>query len=283
RNKSPLSLRRRKTMKNRVKSNIIVSIVLSIVCSSIYIFANHAREQPSEVATSVKVNLASTKSTYMLGETVPIDVEVQNIGDADIQLSGVSPQSGFVKILISNGRDGFLQYTNGAWGNAFTSAKTISRGQTVSSRASILLNALMETRHLNDTAGRELTKDKIPSSYAFPSEGVYYLKAALLVGKNQVESSPIQITVTKPIGQDLEVWNKIKNRPDVAFLMQEGQLTSDDKKADFLAEVDEIIETYPDSLLATQMKEGREKVRLTEDKRAKSKELIRQRQNSNPN
>jgi len=58
-----------------------------------------------------------------------------------------------------------------------------------------------------------------------------------------VDSEPIAITVEEPIGEDLEVWNRIKNDGKFAFFIQ----------------VEDILQKYPRSIYAAPLRRSLEK------------------------
>lgn len=259
-------------MKNKI---IFLSFVLSLVGISFYIFPAYAQNDSTDLLNSLKVNIKSLKSTYVPGEAVLLDVEIRNEASSDIRLHGTDVQSGYVKILISNSQEDFKEYTSAAWGNKNQPGKTLKAGQIVTSQAPILANARPESYR----------EDKVMTGYAFPEAGVYYVKAVLFIPREEnpikIESQPIHITINEPVGEDLEVWNKIKDRNDIAYFIQEGQsiAQSDEAKEKFIQEIERIIENNPNSPLISKMKQSLEKFRVNEEKRKELLENLKQRKN----
>ena len=267
-------------MKNKI---IFPNLLLVLLGVSFYIFSAYAQSSPANLSSSLKVNVKSPKSAYILGEVVPFNIELRNEGLSDIHLSGTDAQSGYLKILISNSQAEFKEYTNSAWGNKKQPKKVLEPGQAVMSQATVLSNAKPEISHLNANAAERASKGKIMTGYAFPEAGVYYIKAVLIIpGENliKIESDPISITINQPVGEDLEVWNKVKNRSDIAYFIQENQFyaPNDEAKENFLQEVRQIIENNPNSQIVSQIKRSVDEFRAREAKRKEFIEKIKQRQ-----
>jgi len=78
-----------------------------------------------------------------------------------------------------------------------------------------------------------------------------------------VDSEPIAITVEEPIGEDLEVWNRIKNDGKFAFFIQEGgiqaQVYERDLRDAFQKQVEDILQKYPRSIYAAPLRRSLEK------------------------
>lgn len=267
-------------MKNKIIFSSFFFVLLSI---SLYIFSAYAQNDSIELPNSLKVSVKSQKSVYILGEVVFLDIELRNEGASDIRLHGFDAQSGYLTLLISDSQGDFKEYTNAAWGNNKSKPKTLKAGQTVMSQATVLANAITEVSHLNIDAAKRASEGKIKTNYAFPKAGVYNIKAVLSVPSEssiKIQSTSIQITVNEPVDEDLEVWNKIKNRSDIAYFIQENQSIADnnEEKEKFLQEVKQIREDYLNSQLAGQIKQSVEKFHANETKRKKFMEKLRQSQ-----
>lgn len=75
--------------------------------------------------------------------------------------------------------------------------------------ATILWNGKIDVSGLNELAAKEKLKGKITTEYALPTPGVYFLKGLPYFGENgtPIESDPIQILVSEPVGDDLKIWS----------------------------------------------------------------------------
>lgn len=265
-------------MKNKI---IFSNLLLALLGLSFYFFSAYAQSISVDLSNSLKVNIKSPKSVYILGEVIPINVELRNEGSSDISLNGTDAQSGYLKVLISNSPNDFKEYTNAAWGNKKQPRKTLRAGQRVQSQATVLVNVVPEVSHLNEDAAKRESKGKIMTGYAFPKAGVYFIKTVLHIpGENPIilESDSIQIMVNEPVGEDLEVWNKIKDRADIAYFLQESQSIAHnyEEREKFAQEVEQIAKKHPTGTLASQINRSLEKFRASELKRKEFRDNLRQ-------
>lgn len=235
-----------------------------------------------ESTNNLTVEIKQLKSSYILGEIVSLDVEIKNQSEFDTYLFGTDVESGYLQILISQDGYTFKKYSNGPWGNKDKRGKVIKPSEIIKSTATVLSNVLPGTSGLSDSAILRFKDKQIMTVYAFPKPGDYYLKAVLGIpsedGNREFESKPIKITITKPIGEDLQVWNLIKNRGDFAHFIQNGQLVdfkSPEKQAKFQQEVEEILNTYPNSFYASSLRQSLDKFKANETKLLEFQEKIK--------
>jgi hypothetical protein len=215
----------------------------------------------------LQIAVAPSKNSYLLGETVFLDFEVRNNSSTDIQVRGLDLDSNYVKVFIASPGEEYKQYTHsrikeGRWW-------IFKAGQVVKSRAGILWNFSPKETSTN---WKEMEKTHILNNYAFSKPGVYSIKAVLGVPNNEnpieVESKPIQIIINEPVGEDLEIWNKIKDRADIAYFIQEGEFKASKpvERAKLQGEVEQIINKYPTSLISNQMRKSLNKLKTNEEK-----------------
>jgi len=133
--------------------------------------------------------------------------------------------------------------------------------------------------------GKEEGDKQILSFYAFSRPGVYSVRANFgyysKEGRIMIESKPIQIVINEPVGDDLEVWNIIKDREDIGFFIQESYFrTSNTLEAKkLMQEIEQISLKHPNSLIANQAGQSLEKFRANDTiiksalKKAKSNQL----------
>lgn len=106
-------------------------------------------------------------------------------------------------------------------------------------------------------------KQDVPAT-AFTEPGVYRIKARfnpIIKGEKNsgfIYSDPIQITLEKPVGEDLIVWDKIKENGDIAYFIQEGYPRIPEYKAEdraaFLKMVEQIVIDHPNSFYAESLR-----------------------------
>lgn len=235
-----------------------------------------------ESTNNLIVKVKQLKSSYVLGEIVPLDIEVKNQGDLDAYLFGTDVGSGYLHILISQSGDTYKKYSNGTWGDKKTKGKVLKPSEIINSTATVLSNTVPDVSGLSDTAISHFKNKQLMTAYAFPKAGDYYLKAVLIVpsedGNIEISSDPIKIIIKEPAGADSQVWNLIKDRSDFAYFIQNGELVdfkSPEKEAKFQQGVESIINKHPDSFYAESLKASLEKFRASEEKRKAFEEKIK--------
>jgi hypothetical protein len=231
-------------------------------------------EQPN-----LDVKITPSKLSYIQGEVIVLDVEVTNNGSSDIFVKGADVRSGYLNTFIASDDQKFKQYTPGGV-RGKTSGFYIKPGQTIKSQATVLWNKKPRPQEL----GAVYAKDLIKTDYAFPEPSVYLIKASLLIpGETRIviESVPIQIVVNEPVGNDLKVWNLIKNKPEIGYFLQQDEFRTykDDEKEKLLKEVKQIAEEYPHGILSNQLGQSLEKFRESEKRRKEFLENLKQRKN----
>lgn len=253
----------------KIRNNILVAVVGIFVGS-----ASSAQEQ-----RGLKVKISPLKSSYTQGEVVTLDVEVANNHSSDIFVKGADAESGYLKILIASADQKFKQYSHSGWIQGHK-GKAMKPGETVKSQATLLWNFSPVHRFVNTARFQE---DYIMTDLAFPESGVYFIKAVLIVpGESQtrIESSPVQIVINPPLGEDLTVWNKVKDNAELAYFIQEGEIRSpkSEEQEKFIKEVEQITVNNPNSFLANQIRNSLVKFRESEAKRKEFMENLKQRQ-----
>jgi len=255
-----MSLREEK-MKKRL--SIISSLVISV--GFLIVFGiDHTRNNAQQLASSgsdLRVRVSVPKTDFILGETIILNTEVENIGKSNLLLRGADVGSGYVKLFRAGGDLKYLQYAHSGWGTKKTGMITIKAGEVIRSQASMLWNF----SPLGRVANLDSVKDNlIVSNLAFDTAGVYQLKAVLVIPGDpqiRVESEPIPIRITEPLADDRKVWDLIKENGDLAYFIQEGELQNENgrRKERLLTIVRKIIREHPESLLAAQVRASLEK------------------------
>jgi hypothetical protein len=213
--------------------------------------------------------VTSDKATYVLGEIVRLHFEVMNDSDKLVRLAyRPDVSTGYLKVLIATPGNEFGLYNNTSWGRTEYKGPILQPWQSFSSDASVLWNSKPSIPRPED--------GKILTDYAFPTTGIYLVKAVLTIPDKdsstklkKIESQPVQINITEPTGEDLAVWNQIKDSAEIAAFIQRGSfLTSKDQEEEELVKlVEQITEVYPRSFLAQQIKEKLQTFRTSKEKR----------------
>lgn len=219
----------------------------------------------------------SNKETYLLGESVKVEFEFINKDETPIIVSKFGVDSGGLKIFIANENGEYNEYMASTWGR-----------QT---------GALLSLKPTQSHKFEEVTIlwKSIAKPYAFSEPGIYFIKGVSYIGEDatSIESEPIQIVVNEPIGDDLEVWNRIKGNRQIAYLMHNDEFNTSqlgdkfdinkNEDKDKLAEqVKRIVEKYPNSLYSEYLKRSIEKYKKSEVRRRESRKQFQDNQEKKP-
>ena len=217
----------------------------------------------SNSTQKLKLTVNTSKKTYKLGEVIDFSLSLKNESNQTISFLDVfGTGTGYLKIQISQNGENFVDYDYPSWGSLDISGAETSLKPNESSEAS----ANILWKWLGDN----------PSKFIFSNLGVYYIKARYSTiiegeGDNLMKSEPIQIIITEPVGEDLEVWNKIKDDGEFAYFIQEGDIHIPSYKTDerekFLDKVEQIINQYPNSFYAESLRQSLTKFRADEVER----------------
>ena len=249
---------------------------LSILVAVLFFFGlvemGKAHEQQ---ALDLQLSLKSEKTTYFLGQPIPLLIELDNLsGNAIILPDTFDPVYGSLKISVhDDDRNVDFEYMNPNWGILEPSGLVrIGANEKLENRVQLL---------------SRVKADKSPA-YFFQSEGTYDLTASYqiqLTGgvANEVESQPIKVKLVKPVGENLKVWEKIKDNAEIGYFMQWSDFTipfyRDKDRLRLQDEVEQLIRTYPDSLYSDYLRSNLEKYRASEEKR----QVFRKKALSEPN
>ncbi len=258
-------------MKNKIVFSILGVLVMVALIVILGKGVNAVKQSKNDLPLILKVS--SEKQTYILGEVVKLNFELINKGDKVIKIP-LRPDvsTGYLKVWIALDGQEFNRYHNSSWGRMEHGGPTLQPGQSFNSQATILWNSKPDTLNLNP----DVAKGRIMNDYAFPKAGVYFIKAVASITGDapmKIESEPIQIVVNEPVGDELKVWNDIKDSGEIASFIQRGSfLTSkDEEEKNLVKRVEQITQSYPNSFLVGQMKQKLEKFRTGEEK---SKEML---------
>ncbi|HBR56860.1 MAG TPA: hypothetical protein DEA22_05235 [Blastocatellia bacterium] len=231
---------------------VVVSVGQFII---VHKWAIAGNEPLQDYAIKLEINLE--KPIYALGESVTLNIRIANTGDSPITLPNTpNVYAGYLNIWIARRGDEFRRYNSQSWGIREMPGIILKPDQPHQTKATLLWNGRPQI--LNPHS------DIIPTDFAFPDAGVYFIKAVVTIpdrksadDRTRIESQPIQITVSEPFGEDLEVWNQIKDSGEIASFIQRGSfLTSnDEEEAKLVKNVRQLVERYPNSFLSNQMKQ----------------------------
>jgi len=178
--------------------------------------------------------------------------------------------TGYLKLYIASSDQQFKKYFDSNWKRGKMPGVTPGAGQSKKSQTDILLWNFSPANRFSNL--EEFDKSHIMTDYAFLKSGVYFIKAFLIIPGQHLEKmeiKPLQIVINEPKGEDLEVWNKIKNEGEVGYFIQHGSVRTDKEKV--LQSVEKILQEYADSYLTDGLTQKLEKFHSGEQRR---KELI---------
>lgn len=220
--------------------------------------------------TDLQLKVESSKDTFMLGEPIMLDVELLNTSGKDLVLVNTfDPTYGSLKIYSRSGQKS-VEYMNPKWGilelNGITKIKA---NEGLSNNVSVL--ARLEPENV--------------AKFFYTKAGTYSVKVSYEIRypgqeKAQVlESDPIELRIVEPVGDDLTVWNRMKNNGAIGYFIQHGDThilsykTEERKK--LKEEVEQIIEQYPDSFYAASLTDSLANFNAAEAQREQRLETLR--------
>lgn len=252
----------------KFKVGTVLIILAGFLAAGTIAWAVSSDTAPSTVDRNVTLKVFPEKKTYSLGEIVRARFNVSNDNESPISLPyRPTVLSGYLEVWIAYHNQQFQRYKNSSWGRLEGSGVTIPSGGAFVSDATVFWN---NKPHVS-------TEDRaILTDYAFPKVGSYKIKAVLSIPDEEspdvmrkIESEPVELTFTEPVADDLIVWNLIKDSGDVAYFIQQEETPSyrDKKAQDLTHKLERIVQDYPNSSLAGQIKASLEKFRADELRR----------------
>ncbi len=256
-----------------MKFKYIAIVVAAIVCvyGSVTVKSQLVTQN---IIVSGKIN----KENYLLGESVLINFEVINRGNTAVQIPKLWAENA---VYISPDGKNYRKTSRGKWELMLVNIPKITlepeQSYTYEDIRIVSGGQKSDYSHLNPKAAKKQSEinDKIDTEYAFPKAGKYYIKGVF----GTIESEPIQITIEEPQGEDLEVWNKIKDDGNFAYFIQEGEVLIPNYKpkerAEFKRKVEDIINQYPNSFYVQSLNQSLDKFKANEAKRIAFEEKIK--------
>jgi hypothetical protein len=260
-------------------------IILGLLVFLVWGIAEVANTQSLE-NTKLEIKLSFPRTSYITGEVANVNFEVKNKTDKILTVeNSITSKSGYLHLFISKETDkDFKEFVGVGKGQSDIIYKNVAIKPNGSLNHSEIIywNAAPK---ISDSIAADVkeraTKGKLLSDYAFSEPGVYYVKATcwihFITQSNPIlfESKPIKITITEPEGEDLEVWNKIKDNGNFAYFIQEGDMLIPSYKSEerdkLQAEIEQILADYPNSFYSTSLRQSLSKFKTSE---AKRKEFI---------
>lgn len=250
---------------------------IKIVCiSAVVLLALLGIFQIKFVSASSEVEITVTvpKNEFRLGEIVPVDIGVKNTTNVPLQAS-VSP---CIKVTSKkdNAYKSYSPPRNSFAVDGYDAPLILRPQQKVLTQESIFWNYKPQVSHLNKDAARPETENRILSDYVFSESGTYLIKGCTAFLSNEkwkvVDSDPIEITITEPTADDLQVWNLLKRNGNIGYFLQAGDIPrtfqyKTEEREVLLKEIDSLLKEYPNSFYAASLRQSLDKFRASEAKR----------------
>lgn len=256
------------------KKNLTLIVSVFVLISSIaltVVFAQSKSDQNAKLSFQVKTN----KSLFVLGEPVRLETQIFNDSKNSVKVQPVIEN--LFRLFISKDGKTFVNFVTpkSARFDGIINFRTLESGQTSTTNIMILWHGKPDYSGLDDKRKswyQERDKNlMIVTDYAFPESGIYFVKfkSNMLneVGEEvSVESEPAQIIINDPTGEDLEVWNKIQGKQEIALLMQGAFLDNQEKNSKMVQEVENILTDHPYSIYSSYLRQGLDKLKTAEKK-----------------
>ena len=236
------------------------------------------------------LQVKTDKSSYTLGEAVNFEIEFQNTGTKDVAVWKNADEAGVIEILIAKNDNDYRKYVFGGIVNG--RLILLKPNDSISFQKTGLWNGKPDYSHLNADAARSLDRAdrRVLTNFLFQEPGTYYIKVHSSYKQAddikdytkhsiEIESEPIKITITEPVEEDLEVWNKIKDDDDIGYFLQEGDfkvpIYMTKERENLRQKVEQLLINYPNSFYAKPFKQNLEKFQADGEKRKAFAEKIK--------
>ena len=271
-----------------MKNNKAIAIFLVLLSCLLIVFINSESKigYSQSKNTNFSLSLNTPKQTYILGEKIQLDIKVEKQLQEVIVPQSSKARCGYLKIQVANETRNYKDYFGPKWQTENCEVVLpLNDNEAFKVKESLLWNVKPEVSHLNKDAAKRKSKGRIMTDYVFPEIGTYYIKTVLSFPDDiqpKIESEPIKIIIEKPVGDDLEVWNEIKDDGGIAYFIETGNfLTSYSKTEErdkLQQKIERIINTYPNSFYTESLRNSLRKFQAIEAKRQEFLQKIRQQQ-----
>ena len=265
-------------------------LTIATICFSlIFLLLQIACTRSASSQTKLELEITASKPSYMVGEFNSFNFEITNKSNERVFFANaLGAGTGYLKVFISKGDNNFKRYVGPRWGkdDAIPGVLTLKPNESVKNTTTIFWNVkpVISNSSPPDVIKRA-TEGKILADYAFPEAGTYYVKASYTIffAKQAnpiiIESEPIKVIIEKPVGEDLEVWNQIKDSSNFAYFIHEGDFLipsyKPEERAKFQEEIEQILIDHPNSFYASSLRQSLDKFRANEAKRLEFQEKMK--------
>lgn len=199
--------------------------------------ANESQTSTNE-ESGLRLNLATNKQRYVLGEPISLTLTIQNVQDSPKSLHMLlEPHYGVVWTQIRYENDEYENYSGPGFGTAdyiLGKPSSLAPGKQLVERRKILYEPL---------------EDDPKKFYALSRAGNYSLRMVLdnIVPNQRLTTTAVQIEVVEPTGLDKQVWRLLQTEEAASFL--HNGYVSNPKQV--IANFNAILVQYPNSFYAS--------------------------------
>ena len=247
----------------KVRTCLMIAVIIALASGLLAARSVHYAEHSSN---PLRFDVDTDKEQYLVGEEVHLNFKVVNQSDRQVSLyPGSTVWDGYIDVFVAYQGEDFRRYRGPMWGvrdAIYKEPLILKPGEAFESEAVMLCNPVLETSHLNDAAAKRAQKREnlVQGNYVLTKPGYYFVKAILLDPKsdNIIESSPVRSFADRPQGDDLDVWNKIKDRRDYAFFIQTGSVgnVGDQHSKKVANDLQEIVTLHPTNKYADKIRKS---------------------------
>lgn len=168
--------------------------------------------RPGTAEADLKLDLTPARSSWLAGQPVEILAKVTNVGQEPVtEVILLDPRFGEIDLVVAAEGGPWRAYLGPDWGviDAELRPVTIAPGGSVEARFTVLWN--------QPSAG---ALHQLEGHLAFPEPGRYRLLATHPLGVGGLSSGPVGIAIGAPAEGDGELWQFLKETPEVARFIQ---------------------------------------------------------------
>lgn len=200
-----------------MKNKKLIYSILVLLTGYLFTVALTGRQTAnSSASNSEKLNLkvSGQKPEYILGEKIQLNTEVFNESSQDIlSTDSLAKSCAYLYIYVSKDNKTYKEYFGPEFQIEGCEINLLLKfGESYKTQTFLLWNGVPEFNQIYEPTKNLRT---IPG-FAIRQTGVYFIKAVLKFSEEakleNIESEPIQVVVNEPTGDELEIWNRIKDK-----------------------------------------------------------------------
>jgi hypothetical protein len=206
-------------------------VVRFIKVSALAVFGLAVAACPSRVEAApcpIAAQVSARRPAVVLGEPVDLTLVLKNTGASAIELHAPSEKTGTVRLAIAADADAatFLSYNGPEWGTKDARRPPVR----LKKKGSLRLNLRVLSNGVPH-AGKP-NPNEISTPFAFGTAGRFVARVRY-EDRSSCPDAPVEATVkiqvAAPAGEELVVWDRIKNCAACAVLLHTAELDPNDR------------------------------------------------------